>query len=292
MSPIFDPRITPLRLDIAARVLEGQVEVPQFADANLKQVRLPTAMMLKAADPEAEAVSQLLYGESFDVYEESNGWAWGQSKVDDYVGYVRTEALGAPPEDEPNHCIKMARTPVFSRPSVKSHIRMLLDLNARVYVAHNHDRLTDDRYTFIEGLGWVLTEALRPIDQPEGDPAAVAQRFLGAAYVWGGRSTVGCDCSGLVQASLLACGIECPRDADMQEEALGQEVAYGPNYTGLRRNDLVFWRGHVGIMLSDQHFLHANAHFMTVTVEPLVEAADRINRSTGPVTSIKRLPGY
>lgn len=292
MSNIFDPRITPLRLDVAAKVLEGRVDAPEFVEPNLKQLRLPSTMIYKAADNQSEAVNQLLFGEWFDVYREENGWVWGQSKVDDYVGYIRADTLMSPTDTPPNSVVKMSRTPVFSRPSIKSSISMMLDLNARVHVDPDNDRLIDDRFSYVDGAGWILTDAVRPLGHVEFDPAGVAVRFLGAAYVWGGRSTIGCDCSGLTQAALMACGIRAPRDADMQEEELGKEVAYGHDFVSVKRNDLVFWSGHVGIMLDETRLLHANAHFMTVTVEPLVIAAERIERSTGPVTSIKRLSGF
>lgn len=279
----FDPRIVPIRLDVAARVLEGQVQAARFADPHVCQVRVPTAMMRKAPDHESEAVSQLLFGEPFDAYEESDGWVWGQCKVDDYVGYVRADCFSTNPI-APTHRVKVARTLAFSRPSIKSPPRMALPFNARLTVSGY-----EDRFLFVPNTGWVVDTHVMPIGSTLRDPASVAELFQGAVYLWGGREPTGCDCSGLVQAALLACGMACPRDTDMQEDTLGRQVYYGPDYTGLERNDLVFWKGHVGMMLDATTLIHANAHFMGVTIEPLIIAVQRIERTSGPVTSVRRL---
>jgi cell wall-associated NlpC family hydrolase len=280
---LFDPRVVPMRLDLAARILEGHVEAPRFADPHLCQVQVPTVMMRKAPDPEAEAVSQLLYGEPFDAYEESDGWVWGQSKVDDYVGYIRADSLSTTVQAA-THRVAVAHTLAFSRPSIKSAVRHVLPFNARV-TADAHE----DRFVLIPDMGWVIAAHLKLASEHERDPAQLAELFSNATYLWGGREPMGCDCSGLVQSVLLACGIRAPRDSDMQEAQLGHDVAYGPNFSGLARNDLVFWSGHVGIMRDAHIVVHANAFFMGVTAEPLTTAVDRISRTAGPVTRVKRL---
>jgi cell wall-associated NlpC family hydrolase len=124
----------------------------------------------------------------------------------------------------------------------------------------------------------------------ESDFVAVAERFLRTPYLWGGKSSLGLDCSGLVQLALGACGIACPRDTDMQEKALGSALAPPPDLAQLRRGDLVFWKGHVAIVRDAATFVHANGHAMAVTFEPIAPAIERIRSEIGEVTSVRRLP--
>jgi cell wall-associated NlpC family hydrolase len=137
----------------------------------------------------------------------------------------------------------------------------------------------------VSPVGFLPASHLAPLDHRETDFVAVAERFLGTPYLWGGKTNYGLDCSGLVQLALTACGIRCPRDSDMQERALGALV----DMKNLRRGDLVFWKGHVAIVRDPKTFLHANAFHMAVAVEPIAEAIARIAGAGSEVTSVKRL---
>ena len=167
--------------------------------------------------------------------------------------------------------------PVFSAADLKTPVRDLFPMNARVPVVAR-----DGDYVNI-GLGFVHQRHLLP--EVERDFAAIAERFLGVPYVWGGKTAAGLDCSGLIQTALQAVGKAAPRDTDMMEKALGDAVAIG----AVRRGDLVFWKGHMGVMLDGTRLLHANAYHMAATIEPLAEAIARIDAIAGPVTAVKRL---
>jgi cell wall-associated NlpC family hydrolase len=214
--------------------------------------------------PDSEQRDQILFGEPFEVVAEEAGWAFGRAGRDGYVGFVPAANL-APETDPPTHWVRALRTLAFPQPDFKSTPPLLLSMNALVRVVGQ-----EGRYLHADGAGWIVEHHLSPIGTVERDPAEVAERFLGAVYQWGGRESLGLDCSGLVQQALYACGLPCPRDSDMQE-ALGREVQ--PD--ALRRNDLVFWDGHVGLMLDDHRLIHANASHMAVAVEALDEAAAR-----------------
>lgn len=260
-----ESRTTLARPALAARALEGLVRAAAFADTTAFQVVVPATAQRAGPDDRAEQVNQLLFGETFDVLEAVGDYVWGQARRDGYVGWMAADALDKPIM-APNHGVKVLRTAAFTTPSIKSSVWGLLSLNALVAVTD-----TDGDMALIAGAGWVAARHLAPIGTDLAEPAAAAELFIGAPYVWGGRDSLGLDCSGLVQQALFAAAVGCPRDADQQSQ-LGRAV----DPSDLRRGDLVFWPGHVGMMVDRTRLLHANAHHMAVAVEPLADAVQRI----------------
>ena len=261
-----DPRTTPVRGGVVATggspqsIVRGRVSLRH------------------APSPDAVQDDELLFGETFTVFESGSGWAWGQSASDGYVGYVHTIACSAPVA--PTHRVTALATALLAGPDIKRPARDLLPFGARVKVL---DRAGD--FARIAPDGFIFVGHLAPLDAPVADWVATAERFVGAPYVWGGKTHAGIDCSGLVQISLAGAGIACPRDTDQQEAVLGSDAARLPR----RRGDLVFWNGHVAIMLDATRLIHANAFHMQVEVEPLADAIARITPAAGPVTAIRRL---
>jgi cell wall-associated NlpC family hydrolase len=277
---VLDPRLTPARPDLAARHLQGIVEAARFADGTVYAVVDAQAAVRRAPAPDAPLDTEALKGERVTVYERTDeGWAWGQLDADGYVGWLPSNAL-APPGPPPTHKVAALRTLVFPAPSIKTPPIDALPLGARLAVARRHDG-----FAVTAQGGYVPAQHLLPLDAAEEDFVAVAERFLGAPYLWGGKTGLGLDCSGLVQVAASACAIACPRDSDMQEAALGTPV----NLAGLQRGDLVFWKGHVAIARDATTLLHANAFAMAVAVEPLAAAIARIAAAGCAVTSVKRL---
>jgi cell wall-associated NlpC family hydrolase len=273
-----DPRITPCRDGIAARRLEGVLEAEVYLDTRVMTCTAPAASIRAVPDAESEQMDQLLFGEWFEVLEEEGVWRLGQSLRDGYVGFVEA-ALLAPAGSWPTHRVAAIRTYAFAGPSIKTRASGPYSINALVTVEAVEGRLAK-----VSGAGWMTADHLQPIGVGEDDWAAVAERFLGTPYLWGGRESLGLDCSGLVQQALFACGRACPRDADQQEQ-LGSDItadAFG-------RGDLVFWKGHVAIGLGDGLIIHANGHHMAVAVEPLAEAIRRIGDTGSQPTSYRRL---
>jgi cell wall-associated NlpC family hydrolase len=273
-----DLRTTPVRPDLAARRLEGLVAAPRYVDALPTEVVVPAMGLRTAPEAGAEMADQLLFGERFDAYLQQSGWSWGQARRDGYVGWVETASLAA--EGGPaTHRISALRTYAFAEPSIKARAIGPYSLNALARVTAR-----EGRFALLDGAGWVSETAIKPLGQFEDDPAAVALLYLGAPYLWGGRESLGLDCSGLVQQAFYACGRACPRDSDQQARQ-GAPVAR----EALRRNDLVFWKGHMGIMLDPETLLHANAHHMAVAIEPLDEAIRRIEAAgAGAPTGYRR----
>ncbi|MGN6490187.1 MAG: C40 family peptidase [Devosia sp.] len=275
---MLDNRLILARDGVAARSLQGIVPADRYIETTLRQAVVPSAALRRAAEADAEQLDQLLFGETFEVLDEADGWAFGQAKRDGYVGYVAAAAFGAP-GPAPTHTVRALRTYGFSAPSIKSAPVGLYSLNALV-----REEGREGRFVQTAG-GWFVAEHLAPIGEAAADFVAVAERFVGTPYLWGGRESLGLDCSGLVQQALYAAGRPCPRDSD-QQAAMGAPIEAG----ALRRGDLVFWRGHVALLASDTDIVHANAYHMAVVVEPLAEAVARTaSRGGGEPTAFRRL---
>jgi hypothetical protein len=276
----LDLRTTPLRDGVAGQSLEGLVRAEVYLKPKVMACAAPAAGVHRTADLASEMLDQLVFGERFEVLEEeAGGFVWGQACRDGYVGFVSAEQLTAP-APEPTHRISALRTYAFAKASIKSPASGPFSMNSLVAVEADDGKLCK-----VAGAGWMPVGHLSPIGVFEDDPAAVAERFLNAPYLWGGRGSLGLDCSGLVQQMLYACGLACPRDTD-QQATLGRSITR-PEFG---RGDLVFWKGHVAIGLGETRIIHANAHHMRVAIEPLEIAVSRISAAgAGEPTSYRRL---
>jgi cell wall-associated NlpC family hydrolase len=272
----LDRRIHAFRPDLAARSLQGKVEAMRFVDGEAASIAVGRASLRNAPSPDAAQDTELLHGEAVTVYERKDGWAWVQAQNDSYVGYLRAECLATP--FEPQLQITALMTPVFPKPDFKTPVRDMLPMTAEVGLL---DRVGD--FLQIGAEAFVHRHHVGLLAEAQSDWVAVAEAFFGVPYVWGGKTFAGLDCSGLVQTALAAAGMRSPRDTDMMERQFGDS----PDLTPFR-GDLIFWKGHVGIMLDDQRLLHANAFHMLVAIEDLADAMARIEKIAGPVTSMKR----
>jgi len=286
MGPVpasFESRLTPARADLAAARLRGLVDAPRYVEGRPARIGAASAPLRRAPQPDAPLETEALYGESVTVYDESEGWAWVQLDRDSYVGYLPAAALAAP--SKPTHRLAALRTHAYPRPSIKLPPRMALSLGARLTIVGR-----DGDFAVLDDGLHVWARHLAGLETREPDYVAVAERFLETPYLWGGRTSEGIDCSGLVQTALAAAGHSAPRDSDLQEAGLGEPLELDDPSAPLERGDLVFWKGHVGIMRDAVTLLHANGWHMKVVSEPLAEAHDRIAANGGgKVTSMRRL---
>jgi len=277
----LDPRLHAFRTDLADARLRDRVSAPLYAPGELLEIIQPIASIRREPRGDAVQTTQALLGEPVRVFERAKGWAWVQLERDGYVGYLAEESLGF----GTGHATHRVRTPLtysYPAPDHKSQPATIMPMNARISVL-----TMGDKYAEIAGGRYMIASHLGAISRPEKDFVAVAEQFLGVPYSWGGKTALGLDCSGLVQTALQAAGIDCTRDSDMQE-SLGSALPTD-RLDALRRGDLVFWKGHVGIMTSPTDILHANGHFMQVTHEPLDTAVARIKAAYGTVTALRRL---
>jgi cell wall-associated NlpC family hydrolase len=279
-STRFDRRLTPARADLAAAHLRGEVDAPRYAEGRAMQVIEASAPLRRAPQGDAPLETEALHGESVMVYDEAEGWAWAQLDRDLYVGYLPLAPLGA--AAAPTHKVAALRAHAYPGPSIKLLPRMALSLGARLAIVRR-----DGDFAVTEDGLHLWARHLAELGSREPDFVAVAERFLETPYLWGGRTSEGIDCSGLVQTALAAAGIAAPRDSDMLEASLGPPI---PSDMALTRGDVVFWTGHVGIMRDEATLLHANGWHMKVVSETLTEARARIAASGGgEVTSVRRL---
>lgn len=277
-SLALDRRIHAVREDLADIALADRVVAPHFAASVPTALAVPHATIRGRPDPNASATSELLFGEVFHVFEFGGRWAWGQCAHDGYVGYVDASLLthDAP---APTHRIAAPQGLVFAEADIKSPVLSVLPLGAQVAVT-----ASEGAFHALATGGFVHDRHVGALTPASGDPVAVAMSFIGTPYRWGGRTRAGIDCSGLVQQALMACGIACPRDSDQQREGLGTRV----EAAALRRGDLVYFPGHVGIMADSTNLLHANAHWMATVIEPLADVVARVTAET-PILAIKRV---
>ncbi|MGB6535003.1 MAG: NlpC/P60 family protein [Xanthobacteraceae bacterium] len=279
----FDPRLTPARPDLAAKYLEGKVSAARFAAGRIFEIVAPQAPLRGEPRPDAPLLTEALKGERVTIYDtNAEGWSWGQLATDGYVGWLPESAL-APPGPPATHKVAALRTLVFPGPSIKTPPVEALPLGATLALTRVEARLA-----VTHTGGYVPAAHLRRIDENEADFVTAAERFVGVPYLWGGKTALGLDCSGLVQVALTACGVPCPRDSDMQEAALGALIAM-PDFSNLNRGDLIFWKDHVAIARARDSLIHANAFHMAVAIEPIATAIARIRGTGSEVTSVRRI---
>jgi len=276
----LDRRLHLYRPDLADVSLQGRIESKRFVEGRPAQVTAPLISLRRQPSETAMQLTQVLLGETLQVFDQSDGWAWVKLDRDGYVGHVAAAALSETVVPV-THEVSTPSTFAYPKPDLKTQPASIIPMLSRVTVVaeeNGYVRLANGRFAH--------KRHLRPVDTGMGDYVDVAERFLFAPYHWGGKTIHGLDCSGLVQVALQSVGWPCPRDSDMQEEALGNTLAPGEK---LRRGDLVFWDGHVGIMVDSESLLHANGFHMLVAIEPLKVAVERIAATGKPVTKVRRL---
>ena len=279
----LDPRLHPVRDDLAGEELKGRVKRPRFVAARPAQVAVGTLDLRRAPARDAALDTQLFHGDEVRVYETKDGWAWLQNAADGYVGYAEAAALRDAVET-PSHWVRVPRSFVFPTPEETRPPLDALAMTARVRVVSLKARYSEVAWG--AGSGWVPSGHLLPVGEIVEDFVSTALAFIGVPYLLGGRTSLGLDCSGLVQVALAAAGIACLRDSDMQEASLGEPRPLDAPAT---RGDLYYMPGHVAIALDRWRVVHTNAHDMLTSIEPLDDLVARVRTEYGAgITAIRR----
>ena len=288
--PNLDRRIHAYRPDLADSRLAGRVTADRFVEGKRMRIGIGSTPIRQAPRPDAAIDSEAMMGEAVLVFEETiEGWAWIQLETDGYVGFIAAEAL-VRAEPEPTHRVTALRTFLYPGPDMKLPPIGALSLGARIAGAREMET-RGTRFLLLAGhAGAVVARHVAPeAEDLANDPVAVAERFIGVPYLWGGRTSLGVDCSGLVQLAFAAAGIEVPRDSDQQAASIGEPLPVD-RLDALRRGDLVAWKGHIGMLQDGDGLLHASGHHMEVVSEPFAAALARIAAVAGPPTAVRR-PG-
>jgi hypothetical protein len=278
----LDPRLHAFREDLAAASLQERVRAPRYAEGELRQVAAPTASIRTAPRFDAPLATEALSGEVLTAYEFREGWAWVQLHEDGYVGYTPVDCLSAMVEEN-THRVSARLTYLYPAPDIKRPPITKLSFSCTVQPLGR----PEGRFAELSRGGFIFLDHLVGIRERARDFVRVAERFVGVPYLWGGKTALGIDCSGLVQIALQAAGVACFRDSDMQMEKAGEPLD-PKNLEAIQRGDLLFWKGHVAIAQSADWMIHASGLHMEVVVEPLRRALERIAESHGPLLAILR----
>ncbi|QFY61978.1 NlpC/P60 family protein [Rhizobium grahamii] len=268
---ILDRRLHAYRPDLAESALRGQVDATRFVDGTPARIAVPVVGLRPRPDDAIGIDTELLMGEDVTVFDRADGWCWIKASSDGYVGYLPESALSEQ-SDAPTHIVTVQRTFLYREPELRKPYASILSMGSRVRIVGEAEA-RGNHYVVLEDGKAIFAKHVTPIGTGHGeDYVDVAARFLETPYLWGGRSGLGIDCSGLVQLSMLMTGRAAPRDTDMQAVELGEPI----DRAELRRGDLVFWKGHVGAMEDPETIIHANGHTMTVARENFEAAIKRI----------------
>ncbi|WP_189521627.1 MULTISPECIES: NlpC/P60 family protein [unclassified Mesorhizobium] len=281
-----DARLHAFRSDLADARLKGEVSADRFVAGRPARISVSVADLRKAPLPDAGVNTQALFGDDVLVFEDSAGWAWIQAERDGYVGYVADTVLGSR-EQAPTHIVSVPRTFLYPGPDLRFPVSGQLSMGSAVTVTGAAET-RGTHYALLSSGQALIAAHLQPAGETAADYVSVAESFLGTPYLWGGVSGFGIDCSGLVQLAMRMAGRDVLRDSDMQAASIGKPLDPGPDFTGMRRGDLVFWKGHVAIMTDADTMIHANGHTMLVSREGLKDAVARIGYLYGGPTGFRR----
>ena len=284
----LDPRTNPFRSEIAASFLKGKVKADRFVDGKKYRISLPIVPLRSEPSIHCSIDTELLIGEEVVEYDRSpDGWSWIQNCSDNYVGWVLTESLKSL-TPEPTHWVSALRTFLYPEPELRQPAVGLISMGAKLTVIGEKES-RGNKYVILEDGRAVIHNHLSPIGTNPTDYVAIAEQFIGTPYLWGGRTSIGLDCSALVQLAFNACGEFCPRDSDLQENEVGEQRPLSEGLPNVIRGDMVFWKGHVAIATSENTLIHANGHTMTVALESLDLVVSRLaGQPFGSITSVKR----
>jgi cell wall-associated NlpC family hydrolase len=259
----LDRRLNAYRADLADARLRGVVAAPLYVEGRAARIVVGRAPVRRTPEAQAEIDTFCHYGERVLVFGEAGGHAWCQSLFDFYVGYVEASHVAIGPAPDPTHFVATLGSYCYDAPDLRSAVADFLPRHSAVAVAETGLVTRGTEYARLDTGSYLPLACLAPQPPRSSDIVAAAALYLGVPYLWGGRSWLGIDCSGLVQSAFRDIGVTVPRDTDMQRDAIGEAAAVG-RAADLRRGDLLYLPGHVLIHAGDGAVIHADGISMIV----------------------------
>jgi len=238
----------------------------------------PIINVYKEKTIRSKIVTQLLYGDNFKKLKQSKSWIKIKNKSDNYIGYIKNREF--PSIQKNTHKIYVLFSNLYSMPNKNKKINKKLSFGSKIKVINKKGNF----YKF-ESY-WIKKNDLKEINFKEKDPFKNINKFINVRYKWGGKCYDGIDCSGLIQILLNFNNKFCPRDAKDQIEYFKKKI----KLQEIRKNDLIFWKGHVAIAVSRRLLVHAYGPLKKVMTMPIKNTIDRINETANlKVTGIRRV---
>ena len=251
-------------------------------DINLKQVITPVSDLRKKPDKMSELETQCLLGENLILIEKKNDWGYCKCELDNYYGWINLSELGE--IDSSNYKINTLLTHVYSEPDMKSNILYCLHFNSKVSIIKKYQNWS--KVSIGKNDGYIFNRHITKLSNVDNNFVRTSKLFLNTPYLWGGKTCLGIDCSGLVQIVLHSAGIYIPRNTSEQQSFTSERLIEKKKVEDFC---LIFWKGHVAISIEKNKIIHSNAYHMSVIIEPLDEAITRIKNSYGDIIVIKKI---
>jgi len=238
---------------------------------------LPIVNLYKKKNLKSGINTQLLYGDNFKVIKKQNGWKKIRIKKDGYIGYIKNKKFSKP--IKPNFKVSVLKARLFSNPDPRKKLKIFLPYESRLKIIKKNRKFGKF------GKYWIKISDLKKINFKYRDIFKDIKLFKNTKYLWGGKSYKGIDCSALVQVFFNHNNKYCPRDSKDQEKYFKKKI----KLKNIRKNDMIFWKGHVAIALSGNKLIHAYGPMKKVVIMSIKKTIERIYKTANlKITSIRR----
>jgi len=240
--------------------------------------KFPVLNVYKKKTKKSSVVTQLLYGDTFKKLEQEGSWLRIKNDSDNYKGYIKNKKFNL--NHKNTHKVYILHANLYSKPNEKSKIKKKLSFGSKVKITQQRGKfLGFDKF-------WIKKNSLKKINFKTNNYFKDINKFINVKYKWGGKHFTGIDCSGLIQLFSNFNNKFCPRDTKDQIKYFKKKI----KLHNIKKNDLIFWKGHVAIVLSKNKLIHAYGPLKKVVIMPIKKTIDRIYRTANlKVTGIRRI---
>ena len=215
----------------------------------------------------SEVISQIIYGEKFDIISKKKNWLKIKTSFDNYIGYIKNENYVD--NFKPTHKIFVLKASIFDEK--KRRTKKFLTFVSKISIIQESKKFVE----FEKGK-WIKKNNIKKISYIEKDYLKILKLFLNTKYVWGGRTYKGIDCSAILQLIFYYNNKFYPRDTKDQIRYSKKNIKKNI----LKKGNIIFWKGHVAICINSKKLIHAYGPKKKVLIMPITETIDRIERTT------------